>query len=474
MQFHEGIVIESLVAQVHHERRRILTQRLQHCRMIVEIAELIIAEFAQRGLQPLDRRHVLRVELAAQLDGIGQSRIAQQDGDLGERNRTMGDARRLVWGGAGQEHAARHHAEILITRGMRRRFFMKPYVGKPCLFQQIADGLPRIQAFGIELVGDYALFRIDHDFAADQAGRIVRQRAFPAHQLRLVYPFPGPAFEISGHPFAVGEIHHERTAGSQRALYLSEDLPVVLDAVEIPEGISHHHGAVERAFRRPELAGIAFAEGRRHGLRPGTPAGQADQISRTVDPGNVAKTATGEFEGVTPLTAAQIEHAVVRHKTGRGNQQIDVLTGIFPVLDNIAIGFEVQGVEKAGPPVAGQMSFEIRERTVGAAARQRNRTLRILVFHRPTKSFVVCAANLACPLRLTRFARASLGQRENEPRGVSIFHDDGLWKWQMKVTRKKTGTRNACRHRSPSKAVFRPIAEHHLTCRRRQTAGSKD
>jgi hypothetical protein len=62
---------------------------------------------------------------------------------------------------------------------------------------------------------------------------------------------------------------------------------------------------------------------------------------------------------VTALSTAQIEHAVVGHDTGRGNQQIDVLPGVFPVLDNITVGFQVKGIEEARPPVARQMSFEI-------------------------------------------------------------------------------------------------------------------
>ena len=82
VQLLEGVVVEAFVTQVEDEFGRIPAQVGQQGGVIVQIAEAVFGQLAQRRLQPLDRRQVLGVELAGQLHAVGQARIAQKNGDV--------------------------------------------------------------------------------------------------------------------------------------------------------------------------------------------------------------------------------------------------------------------------------------------------------------------------------------------------------------------------------------------------------
>ena len=63
------------------------------------------------------------------------------------------------------------------------------------------------------------------------------------------------------------------------------------------------------------------------------------------------------------LTAAQVEDAVVALEPDAADQQVDFIGRVAVVLDDVAISFEVEGIEQGTPPVGRQVTFEIRNRT---------------------------------------------------------------------------------------------------------------
>src|SRR5439155_3160857 len=126
---------------------------------------------------------------------------------------------------------------------------------------------------------------------------------------------------------------------------------------------------VEPPGAEPEAAGIAFVERDLQISLPGALAGEADQVARAVEPGDMLKAALRQFERVPSLTAAQVEDAVVAFETGTADQQIGLLLGIAVVLDDVAIGFEVERVEQRAPPFGWQVAFEIGHRSQCAQAR---------------------------------------------------------------------------------------------------------
>jgi hypothetical protein len=60
-----------------------------------------------------------------------------------------------------------------------------------------------------------------------------------------------------------------------------------------------------------------------------------------------------------PLSAAQVENAVVRLEAGRADENVDFLNGVLPILNDVAIGLEIDGVEQRPPPVGGEMPLQI-------------------------------------------------------------------------------------------------------------------
>ena len=90
-------------------------------------------------------------------------------------------------------------------------------VAEAALLEQPRDALARVEALGIELVGDDAHLVVDDDLAADQALAVGRQRALAADEVVLVDPLPGAALEVVGHVGAVGDVEHE-LAGRRRIL----------------------------------------------------------------------------------------------------------------------------------------------------------------------------------------------------------------------------------------------------------------
>src|SRR5439155_21327770 len=94
----------------------------------------------------------------------------------------------------------------------------------------------------------------------------------------------------------------------------------------------------------------------------------ADWIARAVEPGDMGKAAAREFERMAPLTAAQVEDAVIALEPDAADQQVDFIGRVAVVLNDVAVGFEVEGVEQGTPPVGRQVTFEIGDRTQGTGA----------------------------------------------------------------------------------------------------------
>src|SRR5204862_5545341 len=124
----------------------------------------------------------------------------------------------------------------------------------------------------------------------------------------------------------------------------------------------------EFAVAEPKTPGIAFMEGDLQVALPGALAGEPDQIARAVKPGDLRKPATRQFQRMPALAAAQIEQAIIALQPGAADQEIDFLLGIAVVLDDVAVGFEIERVEQRAPPLGGQMAFEVGNRSQAAQA----------------------------------------------------------------------------------------------------------
>ena len=168
MQLLEGVVVEPLVAQVEDQVGAQLGQVALQRAVIVEIAELVVRQLGQRVLELADGVEILGIEGAVALDLVGQAVVAHQNRDV-ERLQLALLAHRQVRGVGGQQDAPRHHAEVLVAVGYGLGMAVVAHVAEAGLLQQLADAFARVEALGVELVGDHAHLVVHDDFARDQA-----------------------------------------------------------------------------------------------------------------------------------------------------------------------------------------------------------------------------------------------------------------------------------------------------------------
>src|SRR5207247_2004085 len=154
-----------------------------------------------------------------------------------------------------------------------------------------------------------------------------------AYKVVLVDPVPGTRLEMAPHPLSVHQIHDEDAARGQCALDRLQHREIVFRPVEIAKRVAQNADAMKLPVAEPKTPRVAFVKGERQIALPGALAGEADQVARAVEPGDLLKAALRQLERVPALTAAQIEDAVVAFETGAADQKIDLLLGVAVVLD---------------------------------------------------------------------------------------------------------------------------------------------
>ena len=228
-----------------------------------------------------------------------------------------------------QQDAARHHAEILVAIGQRLGVAVMADVAEAGLLQQLADAFARVEALGVELVGDDAELVVHDDLARDQAFAVARQRALAAHEMMLVDPLPRAALEVIGHVGAVGDVEHELAGGAQDLADRRQNLLVVLLVGEVAERVAHDGDAVEARLRQARVARVAFLEDDLQPLVLRALLGEAHEIARAVDAGDVLEAAARQLEAVAALAAAQIEDLAVRLHGRGGEDEVDVAARVL-------------------------------------------------------------------------------------------------------------------------------------------------
>ena len=234
-------------------------------------------------------------------------------------------------------------------------------VAEAGLLQQLADAFARIEPLGIELVGDDAHLVVDDDLAADQPFAVRRQRALAADEMMLVDPLPGAAVEVLGHVGAVGDVEHQLAGRPQDLADAGQHLLVVLLVGEVAERVAHDGDAVEAVLGQARVARVAFLEQDLQALGLRALLGQADEIARAVDAHDVLEAAAGQLQAVAALAAAQVEDLAVRLDGGGGDDEIDLAPRVLAVLDDVAVGLDVERIEQFAPPLGGEMRLEIRD-----------------------------------------------------------------------------------------------------------------
>ncbi len=362
MQLLEGVVVPPLVAQIEDQVRTQVAEVALERAVIVQEAELEVRQFGQCVLELAHRVEVLGVEHAAELDLVGEAVVAHEHRDV-ERLQLALLAHRQMWRIGAQQKAPRHHAQVLVAVGQRLGVAVVAYVAEAGLVEQLGDALARIEALGVELIGDHAHLVVDDDLARDQALSILADRALTADEVVLVDPLPRALVEVLVHVPAVGDVEHQLSAGPQDLADRGQDLLVVLLVGEVAERVAHDGDAIHAALGQAGIARVAFLEQHLQPFALRALLGEAHEVARAVEAHDVLEAAPGKLQAVPALPAAQIEDVAVRLDCRRGDDEVHLPAGVLQVLDDIAVGLHIKSVEELPPPLFGKVRLQIGHRT---------------------------------------------------------------------------------------------------------------
>src|SRR5690606_118632 len=130
-------------------------------------------------------------------------------------------------------------------------------------------------------------------------------------------------------------------------------------AGEVAERIAQDRHVILARFGKPHAAGVSFLEGDLASFRPGAAPRKPNQIARPVDAGKAGIAPSREFQQMSALAAADVQNAGLGRHARRLYDLVDLVRGIAVVLDDIAIGLEVERIENLAPPFGGEMRFKV-------------------------------------------------------------------------------------------------------------------
>ena len=231
------------------------------------------------------------------------------------------------------------------------------------LTKQRTDAIPGVEPLGVKLVVDDPGCVVDDQFAGNDAIAIRGQFALPADQVLIVDPFPASPIQVCAEPASVHDIKRHRPAGDERAPYRFEQDAVVRNIVEIAERIAHEVDAIELPAFGQAFPRIALAKRDRQRRRSRPLPGELNEKARMIETGDVVEPTPGKLKRVAALAAAQVQDSVAMRKGRRRDQDVDLLGSEPVILDDVAVGAQVERAKQRTPPIGRDMAGEVAERT---------------------------------------------------------------------------------------------------------------
>ena len=363
VKFLSRVVVEPLVAEVEDvvhlplQPREILDQRI----VFAEVGEPVAGEFPQRRLHLVDGVEVVVVEGAGGFQGVGFGRIAEDHRDvfcpfLALRLR----CRPLLPDVRGDDVAALHHPEVLVALRLGRDI-MGVDPGETRSFQEPPERVGGVEVLGVELVGHDAFLDVRDHLTGYQALFVERERPLAADEHGIVDPLPRPRLEVLAQVLAVGDVQEHPPPGFEDTPDLGEDPHVFLDGVEVAETVPEDEDDVVGVGAVGEPPGVSLPEPDRERLSLRGRPGPLDQVVGLVEAFDVVAPAR-EFEGVPALAAAEVENPLVGLEVQDPNDPVDLPLGDAGVVDDVAIGLQVEAIEDAPPPVGLYVLLKVRDR----------------------------------------------------------------------------------------------------------------
>src|SRR5690606_24289118 len=91
---------------------------------------------------------------------------------------------------------------------------------------------------------------------------------------------------------------------------------------------------------------------------------------------------------MTALLAAQVEDRAVRVDRGGRHDEVVLAPGVLDVLDDVAVGLHVEGIEELAPPLLREMRLEIGDGAQARAGRRAPRPLHLRSYCHDGRKFL--------------------------------------------------------------------------------------
>ena len=91
--------------------------------------------------------------------------------------------------------------------------------------------------------------------------------------------------------------------------------------------------------------------------------GELNEKARMIETGDVVEPTPGKLKRVAALAAAQVQDLVAMRKSRRRDQDVDLLSSEPVILDDVAVGAQIERAKQRTPPIGRHVACEVAERT---------------------------------------------------------------------------------------------------------------
>ena len=82
-----------------------------------------------------------------------------------------------------------------------------------------------------------------------------------------------------------------------------------------------------------------------------------------IETGDVVEPTPGKLKRVAAFAAAQVQDSVAMRKSRRRDQDVDLLSSEPVILDDVAVGAQIERAKQRTPPIGRHVACEVAERT---------------------------------------------------------------------------------------------------------------
>src|SRR3954466_4584347 len=162
---------------------------------------------------------------------------------------------------------------------------------------------------------------------------------------------------------AVAYIEQEFSACAQNSVDVAQHRFVIACVFEITETIAEHERDLDALTGEGKRTRVTCVKLDRQSSRLRPQPRLLKKEGAAIDADEICEAAARKLQSVAPLSAADVHNFCIFRERQQLQEQVNLATGQFRVLDNVPIGFQVKLIKNLVPPNRRHPRFEIGERT---------------------------------------------------------------------------------------------------------------